>query len=119
MDDAISANIRLTARREQRAAPSRIERALWSVLRDRRFHGLKFRRQHSIGPYIADFFCEALQLVVEADGLVHADSDQSAYDVRRDQWMREQGYVVVRLPQDEIINAMPLALARIERVLSI
>jgi very-short-patch-repair endonuclease len=119
MDDATSSNIRLTARREQRAAPSRIERALWIVLCDRRFHGLKFRRQHSIGPYISDFFCEALRLVVEADGPVHDDSDQAAHDLRRDQWMREQGCVVVRLPQDEIINAMPLALARIERVLAI
>jgi very-short-patch-repair endonuclease len=50
---------------------------------------------------------------------VHDDPDQAAHDVRRDQWLRKQGYVVVRLPQDEIINAMPLALVRIERVLSI
>jgi very-short-patch-repair endonuclease len=110
-------NIRLTARRKQRAAPSHIERELWAVLRNRRFHGLKFRRQHSIGPYIADFYCEALQLVVEADGPVHDDPDQAAHDGRRDHWLRAQGLVVVRLPQDEITNAMPLALARIERAI--
>ena len=47
------------------------ERKLWSLLRSRRLSGLKFRRQHTIGPYIADFACEARRLVVELDGASH------------------------------------------------
>jgi very-short-patch-repair endonuclease len=108
---------RLSARREQRASPSRIESILWLCLRDRRFHGLKFRRQHSIGRFIADFYCEAEKLVVEADGPVHDDPVQQQHDAERDAWMARNGYLVVRLPQDEIITATELALERVERAL--
>jgi very-short-patch-repair endonuclease len=110
--------MRLKARRAQRRAQMQIEAALWNVLRDRRFKGLKFRRQVSIGPYIADFHCDALRLIVEADGPVHAQPDQAAHDVIRDRWLKAGGFVVVRLPEDEILTSMPLALARIERALS-
>jgi 5-methyltetrahydrofolate--homocysteine methyltransferase len=113
-DDRLFENRRLLNRREQRSAPSRIERELWAALRGRRYQGLKFRRQHSIGPYIADFYCEALHLVIEADGRVHNEPDQVAHDVNRDGWLSQAGCTVVRIPEDEIINAMPLALARIE-----
>tara|TARA_R110002051_G_scaffold273829_1_gene334523 strand:- start:359 stop:559 length:201 start_codon:yes stop_codon:yes gene_type:complete len=47
------------------------ETAMWKVLRDRRFEGLKFRRQARIGPWIADFCCYELKLVIELDGGVH------------------------------------------------
>ena len=110
-------NLRLRFRREQRAIPTRIEEILWRCLRGRRFQGLKFRRQHSIGPYIADFYCEEHQLVVEADGPVHAQTDQRTHDASRDGWMHSHGIMVVRLPQDEILMATDRALARIERAL--
>jgi very-short-patch-repair endonuclease len=108
---------RLIFRREQRSAPSRIERILWECLRDRRFHGLKFRRQHSIGPYVADFYCDALQLVVEADGRVHEQPESRLHDAVRNTWMTSRGLIVVRLPEDEIINATSLALKRIEKAI--
>jgi very-short-patch-repair endonuclease len=106
---------RLAFRRSQRAEPSRIERILWTALRDRRFHDLKFRRQHSVGPYVADFFCEEAGIVVEADGPVHGD--RVVHDARRDAWMRAQGLIVVRLPEAEVLTALELALARVERAL--
>jgi very-short-patch-repair endonuclease len=118
MNDPPSEHRRLANRREQRRAPSRIERELWAALRDRRFQGLKFRRQHSIGRYIADFYCEALKMVVEADGRVHQELEQIAHDTTRDEWMKRAGFTVVRIPEDEIINAMPLALSRIERAMA-
>ncbi|MGL4636444.1 MAG: endonuclease domain-containing protein [Beijerinckiaceae bacterium] len=116
MEDGAT-NVRLAARREQRGIPTHIERCLWEVLRDRRHRGLKFRRQHSVGPYIADFFYETLQLVVEADGPVHDAPAQRAQDAKRDEWLSKNGLIVVRLPQDEIINAMPLALVRIDQAI--
>jgi very-short-patch-repair endonuclease len=108
---------RLLFRREQRSAPSRIERVLWECLRDRRFHNLKFRRQHSIGPYVADFYCDALKLVVEADGRIHDQPENRVRDAKRDHWMQANGFTVARLPEDEIINATALALKRIEKVI--
>lgn len=50
------------------------ERRLWSLLRNRRGGGRKFRRQHPIGPYIADFACVERRLIIEADGGQHADN---------------------------------------------
>jgi very-short-patch-repair endonuclease len=117
MDKSEPDNLRLANRREQRRMPSRIERELWGALRNRQFHALKFRRQHAIGPYIADFYCDALKLVVESDGPVHRKPEQIAHDARRDAWLSREGFTVVRIPEDEIINAMSLALQRIEQAM--
>jgi very-short-patch-repair endonuclease len=60
---------------------------LWSRLRLKEMHGVHFRRQHPIGPYIADFACVPAMLVVEVDGRTHATDEQHAHDVRRDAYM--------------------------------
>jgi very-short-patch-repair endonuclease len=108
----------LTFRRSLRVESSQIEKVLWECLRNRRFHQLKFRPQHSIGPYVADFFCEALSLVVEADGPAHFDAAQARHDRERDIWMTRRGLLVVRLPYDEVLTAPELALKRVVAVLS-
>jgi len=84
-----------TARRLRREM-SLPEVLLWERLRGRR-NGLSFRRQHPIGPYVADFDCAAARLVVEVDGEAHADASRSASDDYRDQFMQENGYQVLRL----------------------
>ena len=66
---------------------------MWSILRDRRFDGVKFRRQVPIGPYIADFACLDVRLIVELDGSQHAGS---ARDRKRDKWLEDDGYCVLR-----------------------
>jgi very-short-patch-repair endonuclease len=66
------------------------ESKLWRYLRLRQLEGHKFRRQVPIGPYIADFVCLKAQLVIEVDGGQHAEAQ--AYDSRRDDFMRGQGY---------------------------
>ena len=111
-------DLRLKARREQRADASRIETILWRCLRNRRFHGHKFRRQHSLGPYIADFYCDEIRLVVEADGPVHDLPERQARDGRRDAWLKDHGILVVRLPQEEILMATDRALKRVVRALA-
>lgn len=73
------------------------ERALWFGLRREQL-GVKFRRQHPIGNYIADFACLNPKLVVELDGIQHLD--RAAYDLRRDRFLREHGFTVLRFPTD-------------------
>ncbi|HUU45024.1 MAG TPA: endonuclease domain-containing protein, partial [Acidobacteriota bacterium] len=70
------------------------ERLLWARLRNRRLDGIKFRRQHPIGPFVVDFFCESCRLVVELDGDSHGT--QVEEDSRRTLWLQRQGYRVVR-----------------------
>ena len=78
------------------------ERILWGMLRGRQLGGLKFRRQQPLGPYVADFFCEAARLVVELDGQSHFG--QEAKDEARDQYMRKRGLEVLRVLNDELLR---------------
>jgi len=77
------------------------ERKLWLLLRDRRFAGVKFRRQAPVGPYIADFICLGRKLIVEADGGQHAEN---TYDMERDRWLSAEGYTVVRYSNRDILK---------------
>jgi very-short-patch-repair endonuclease len=76
------------------------EHALWRLLRNRRLQGHKFRRQHPIGPYIADFACVAARLIVEADGGQHADS---VTDERRTAWLQAHGWRVIRFWNTDVL----------------
>jgi very-short-patch-repair endonuclease len=78
------------------------EQLLWSILRGRRLAGLKFRRQEPIGPYIVDFCCRELNLVVEIDGSSH--EEKLSADTARSQWLRDQGYRVLRVTNREVIE---------------
>jgi very-short-patch-repair endonuclease len=90
--------------RAMRREMSPPERALWRHLRSGQI-GLKVRRQHPIGPYIADFYARDAGLVVEVDGQQHGDSQAAvAYDRRRDEYMEAMGLRVVRFPATEVIN---------------
>ncbi len=71
------------------------ERKLWAGLRGEQL-GVRFRRQHPLGNYIADFACLGPKLIVELDGSQH--QDQQAYDARRDAFFRAQGFGVLRFP---------------------
>jgi very-short-patch-repair endonuclease len=74
---------------------------LWTLLRDRRLEGLKFRRQVPIGRYVVDFVCMRHRLVVEADGPFH----DPVADAARDAWLESQGFRVLRFSNSEIGNA--------------
>jgi very-short-patch-repair endonuclease len=76
------------------------ERRLWACLRNRRFVGYKFRRQHPLGPFIVDFACVEHRLVIEADGGQHAESEA---DERRTAWLEQQGWRVLRFWNNEIL----------------
>ena len=64
--------------------------------------GLKFRRQHAIGPYVADFYCAAAKLVIEVDGIVHDFDGPAARDERRNAYMHDLGLNVVRIRAADI-----------------
>ncbi len=86
--------------RHLRHNPTEAERTLWRLLRARRFHDHKFRRQHPIGPFIADFTCVAARLIIEADGGQHADAPA---DMRRTAWLERQGWRVIRFWNNDIL----------------
>jgi very-short-patch-repair endonuclease len=77
------------------------EVGLWRILRTRPA-GLKFRHQHPAGPYVLDFYCAAAKLAIEIDGLAHEMGDNPARDERRDQWLRNRGYRVLRVVATEL-----------------
>jgi very-short-patch-repair endonuclease len=85
-------------RRDQTPAEAR----LWSCLRRRGCLGAKFRRQVPVGPYIADFLCRELLIIIEADGGQHGG--QEAYDARRTDWLEGQGYQVLRFWNHDILT---------------
>jgi len=79
------------------------EALLWSRLRSRQPGGPRIRRQHPVGPYIADFYCSDARLVIEIDGWCHNMGDQPEHDLRRDAWIAAQGLTVVRYPASEVL----------------
>lgn len=97
--------------RELRRQPTDAERKLWSLLRDRRLGGFKFRRQHPVAGYIVDFFCEAASTVVELDGGQHLEPEALAYDQQRSTELATLGVRVLRYQDHEVMKD-PVAVAR-------
>src|SRR5437870_9591469 len=90
--------------RELREKQTPAEALLWKLLRNRQLLGLKFRRQHQFGDYVADFYCHEAQLVIECDGAVHEDNERWHHDQNRDAYMIAQGLRVLRFSNAEILN---------------
>ena len=88
--------------RELRSSSTLPERLLWRVLRQRP-NGLKFRRQHPAGPYVADFFCHEARLVVEVDGEAHGRGVRPRRDAARDEWFEVRHFHVMRIPAREVL----------------
>ena len=86
-----------TRRKSLRSALTPAEAALWRVLQRAQLQNKKFRRQHSIGPYIVDFYCPAERLAVELDGSAHDVPQAAMRDQDRDQFLRNAGIEVLRI----------------------
>ena len=86
--------------RATRHEPAPAEQKLWSCLRNRQLATFKFRRQHTVVPYIPDFFCHQLKLVIELDGDSHGDRE--AYDARRTKRLERDGCHVIRFVNDDL-----------------
>ena len=94
----------LDLKRRLRSNMTGPEARLWSRLRARQLQGLKFRRQHGIGPYIVDFYCPEQSLVIEVDGDSHADADQVVKDKQRETYLQSLGLRVIRYINDDIVK---------------
>jgi very-short-patch-repair endonuclease len=77
------------------------EAALWQVLKTRPA-GLKFRRQHPVGPFVLDFYCPSAKLAIEIDGVSHDMGDNPERDERRDAWLKECGFKMLRIPAADL-----------------
>ena len=93
--------VALARAKRMRSEPTEAERALWQLLRAKRFVGHKFKRQVPIDRYIVDFVCFSNRLIIEADGSQHAENQ---YDAERDAYLAAQGFRIIRFWNNDILT---------------
>ncbi|MFK7844937.1 MAG: endonuclease domain-containing protein [Rhodothermales bacterium] len=93
-------------RRQLRNRSTIAEAVLWPYLNKRKFLGKKFRRQHSVGPFILDFYCPDEKLAIELDGTVHDYSERIGYDERRTVFLEKYGIRVVRVTNKQVLESV-------------
>lgn len=103
--------------RKLRKNPTEAELKLWKHLRLRQLGGYKFRRQHSLGPYIVDFACLEKKLIVEVDGGQH--SVKVDYGTQRMAWLESQGFRVLRFWNNEVLKEIEVVKEAIAEVLGL
>ena len=101
--------------KQLRRAMTDAEVILWSRLRRGQMHGIHFRRQHPIGPYVADFACRTAMLVVEVDGETHHTPEQVLHDTRRRNYLERRGWRELRFANSDIYDRLDEVLESIWR----
>ncbi len=91
------------------------EKKLWKHLKGKQLAGLKFRRQHAMGAYIADFYCHSKKLVIEVDGKYHEDDIQQQKDKFRDSEMERFDIKVLRFTNEQVLSTTSKVLKEIEK----
>ena len=99
---------------EMRYEPTMAEIRLWECLRAKRL-GVKFRRQHVIDDYIADFVCLSEKLVIEVDGEYHNEEEQQTLDKQRTERLDALGYRVLRFTNDQVLFQIEDVLETIQK----
>lgn len=87
-----------------RKNPTEAERVLWEILKGKKMAGFKFRRQHIISDYIADFICLSEQLIIEVDGLYHQLPENQISDEQRTKYLNELGFEVMRFTNEQVLH---------------
>jgi very-short-patch-repair endonuclease len=95
------ARLKLSRRLRREMTPPEV--LLWVRLRPLRAQGVRFRRQHPVGPYVLDFYCAESRLAVEVDGFAHLTEDRPLRDAKRDGWLEAQGVRVMRVAAAEVM----------------
>lgn len=103
--------------KEHRSSPTKEEEIIWQVLRNRNIAQAKFRRQHIIDKFIADFVCLDLNLVIEIDGLIHSLEDNIIKDEIRTKRLNELGFDVIRFTNEEVNNELENVKSKIEETI--
>lgn len=88
---------------ENRGNPTAAEKIMWDILKGNNL-GYRFRRQHIIGDFIADFVCLKKKLVIEIDGGYHSENKQQILDEQRTYWLEKQGYKVIRFTNEQVFT---------------
>jgi very-short-patch-repair endonuclease len=91
-------------RRNLRKNSTDAERILWSRLKNKQCHGLRFLRQYSVGSYIIDIFCPKLRLAIEIDGGQHNNLHNSIYDQQRSEYLAKNNIKVIRFWNNEVFE---------------
>jgi very-short-patch-repair endonuclease len=104
--------------RQLRHEQTDTERLLWSLLRDRRFMGCKFRRQHPIEPYVVDFYCHEARLAIELDGGEHNEPAARAREEERTRFLEARGIRVLRFWNNEVFSNLEGVLQTIYEALT-
>lgn len=100
-----------------RKSTTESEKRLWNELKNRKLKGLKFRRQHPIHLYIADFYCHEKRLIIEIDGGIHEQGTIKEHDENRTSELERLGIRVIRFSNDEVIYSKDLVLKRIIEII--
>jgi len=95
---------------------TKAERKFWDRVRSRKLDYLKFRRQQVIVGFIADFYCDQLNLVVEIDGGIHDEEYQQIIDAFRDLCFAKRGLHVLRVRNDEVLNGIEKVVQTIRKI---
>jgi very-short-patch-repair endonuclease len=103
--------------RELRKSGTRVEELLWKAIRSGQLGGYKFRRQHPIGDFVADFYCAEMRLIIEIDGGRHDELEVHARDEARTKMLEATGHRVVRIANEEILNGLQQVLRKLMREL--
>ena len=90
--------------KDHRNNPTKAEIVLWEQLRGKQLDGYKFRRQHIIGSFIADFVCLSHNLIIEVDGLIHQHPENQKNDQERTEWLQSKGYSVIRFSNEQVMQ---------------
>jgi very-short-patch-repair endonuclease len=108
-------NLRILSSRriELRQNQTPTEEKLWWYLKDKRL-GQKFRRQHSVGGYILDFYCKEKRLIIELDGEVHNSKEAREYDKVRDRFFAGLDYKVLRFKNSEVESDIEVVIRTIK-----
>jgi very-short-patch-repair endonuclease len=111
--EMVSTAIRRAAAKKLRANTTPHERMLWRALKELPTEGTHFRRQAPIGPYVVDFFCPAKRLIIELDGGQHNDDETAARDSKRQAWLEQEGYHVIRFWNSDIVSDLNAVMEKI------
>ena len=105
----------LEAAKDLRLRMTDAERVLWSALRRDQLGGLRFRRQHAVGPFILDFYCASAKLGIELDGPIH--EQQREMDQARTEALHTLDIRIIRFRNDEVMQDLPAVVRQIENAL--
>jgi len=108
---------RVALARKLRQSHTDAEKALWARLRNKQLEGVKFRRQQPLDAYIVDFVSFERNIIVEIDGGQHNEEEVSKRDEERTTWLKERGYEVLRLWNNDVLVNMEGVLEKIREVL--